>query len=67
MTNFFGAALMVWRPICHKILYDVYDQNFMGGRAAKGARSSVVSRGALPYKPIRDVPFFRVSFFSINS
>ena len=24
-------------------------------------------RGALPYKPIRDVPFFRVSFFSINS
>ena len=23
--------------------------------------------GALPYKPIRDVPFFRVSFFSINS
>ena len=25
------------------------------------------TRGALPYKPIRDVPFFRVSFFSINS
>ena len=25
------------------------------------------SRGALPYKPIRDVPFFRVSVFSINS
>ena len=24
-------------------------------------------RGALPYKPIRDVPFFRVSFFSISS
>ena len=23
--------------------------------------------GALPYKPIPDVPFFRVSFFSINS
>ena len=23
--------------------------------------------GALPYKPILDVPFFRVSFFSINS
>ena len=23
--------------------------------------------GALPYKPTRDVPFFRVSFFSINS
>ena len=23
--------------------------------------------GALPYKPIRDVPFFRVSFFSTNS
>ena len=23
--------------------------------------------GALPYKPIRDMPFFRVSFFSINS
>ena len=23
--------------------------------------------GALPYKPIRDVPFFRVLFFSINS
>ena len=23
--------------------------------------------GALRYKPIRDVPFFRVSFFSINS
>ena len=23
--------------------------------------------GALPYKPIRDVPFFRVSFSSINS
>ena len=23
--------------------------------------------GALPYKPINDVPFFRVSFFSINS
>ena len=23
--------------------------------------------GALPYKPIRDVPFFRVSFFSVNS
>ena len=23
--------------------------------------------GALPYKPIRDVPFFRVSFFNINS
>ena len=23
--------------------------------------------GALPYKPIRDVPFFRVSFFSIHS
>ena len=23
--------------------------------------------GALPYKPIRDVPFFRISFFSINS
>ena len=25
------------------------------------------TRVALPYKPIRDVPFFRVSFFSINS
>ena len=25
------------------------------------------SGGALLYKPIRDVPFFRVSFFSINS
>ena len=24
-------------------------------------------RGALPYKPIRDVPFFGVSFFSVNS
>ena len=23
--------------------------------------------GALPYRPIRDVPFYRVSFFSINS
>ena len=23
--------------------------------------------GALPYKPIWDMPFFRVSFFSINS
>ena len=23
--------------------------------------------GGLPYKPIRDLPFFRVSFFSINS
>ena len=23
--------------------------------------------GALPYKPMQDVPFFRVSFFSINS
>ena len=23
--------------------------------------------GALPYKPIRDMPFFRVSFFSLNS
>ena len=23
--------------------------------------------GALPYKPIRDVTFFRISFFSINS
>ena len=23
--------------------------------------------GALPYKPTRDVPFFRVSFFSVNS
>ena len=22
--------------------------------------------GALPYKPIRDVPFFRVSFFSVK-
>ena len=22
--------------------------------------------GALPHKPIRDVPFFRVSFFSLN-
>ena len=22
--------------------------------------------GGLPYKPIRDVPFFRISFFSIN-
>ena len=24
------------------------------------------ARGALPYKPIRDMPFFRVSVFSIN-
>ena len=24
-------------------------------------------RGAFPYKPIRDVPFFRVSFSSIKS
>ena len=27
----------------------------------------IFTRGALPYKPIRDVPFFRVSFFTINS
>ena len=29
--NVFCAALMVWPPICHTILYHVYDQNFMGG------------------------------------
>ena len=33
---------------------------FITGRRLPG-------RGALPYKPVRDVPFFRVSFFSINS
>ena len=26
-----------------------------------------ISPEALPYKPIRDVPFFRLSLFSINS
>ena len=30
-------------------------------------RRTIASRGALPYKSTRDVPFFRVSFFSINS
>ena len=32
-------------------------------------RASVHIRtgGGLPYKPIQDVPFFRVSFVSVNS
>ena len=31
------------------------------------ATSHLRARGVLPDKPIRDVPFSRVSFFSINS
>ena len=51
----------------HDPLPCVRSKCYGGGGAEKGAWSGVVSRGALPYKPIRDVPFFRVSFFNINS
>ena len=37
------------------------------GMEVRGEEGGGGKGGALPYKPIRDVPFFGVSFFSINS
>ena len=34
--------------------------------AIQSSKNLHTFRGALLYKPVRDVPFFRVSFFSIN-
>ena len=74
MSNFMGvgicwiglnqADLGCWRLTLMASI-EVGNRSSFDGSTLNICASSF--RGALPYKPTRDVPFFRVSFFSINS
>ena len=48
--------------VCRSALFDLHASDALGSLKSPGE-----ARGALPYKRKRDVPFFRVSFFSVNS
>ena len=54
----------------HDPLPCVRSKFYGGGGGGEGSERCLKwggQPGALPYKPKRDVPFFRLSFFSINS
>ena len=51
-----------------KLFHELQHESSLNSFGALNAKfSGGRGRGALPYKPIRDLPFFRVSFFSLNS
>ena len=59
------SALHYWHTINSK--FESLTSSTLHLVNKSGVAEQTLPGGALPYKPIRDVPFFRVSFFTINS
>ena len=67
MTNFFLCRIDGMAPDMPRDPLPCVRSKFYGGRGSENCLNWGGQPGALPYKPILDVRFFRVSFISINS